>query len=686
MRVSLLTFFVGGLLFLGISASAAVVPNDPLYADQWYLQKIHAPEAWETTIGLRDVVVAVIDSGVMVDHEDLVDTLWVNNGEIPDNGIDDDHNGYVDDRMGWDFLTNTGTPNPKFENEEEGNAHPLNFNHGTLVAGLIAASQNNALGMSGVAPHVRIMALRALTSGGKGEMQRVVAAIDYAVANGASVINLSFESSIRSALLTQALRRAYVKGIVVVSAAGNDSATGSGVDLDIHPRYPACARGDDGVRYVIGVAATDRNDAKTLFSHFGSRCVDIAAPGTDILSTVVTSPRFNLLSLYATQWSGTSFATALVSGAAALARSVDPTLSPDAVRAFLREGADTLASADPVYGGRVGTGRLNIARSIALLQSSPDRERILALAKQKTSKSALLAVAHMDGREPVRTMMLRIDGTHMREWFPFSSSYRKEINLIARDVNGDDHDEIIVSGGQGGGPHVRIFTALGDLFGQFFAFEPSYRGGISVDIGDPNPDGKKEIVVSPTGERQNEVRIFSNSGEQELTLSPFTDAWLYGSEVRVGDVDGDGIDDLVFATKRSAKPVVRVTNVFGEEKFSFFAYDEDVGPLSLALADTDGDGAQEIITARGRGVPEVRVWKKDVRASTFLAYVSSFRGGVVISSGDTNGDGRDEIIAVPRSNGGPHVKIFSSDGTLMRQFFTREKSWRGGMAVAFVRE
>ncbi len=681
MRVLLSSFFIGGLFFfLGVPVFASVTPNDPFFPEQWYLQKIHAPEAWDVTKGSRDVVVAVIDSGVMLDHEDLASNIWVNEKEIPDNGIDDDTNGYIDDRMGWDFITNTPDPNPKFASEEEARAHPLNFHHGTVVAGLIAASQNNGKGMSGVAPQARIMALRALSSGGQGEMRRVVAAIDYAVANGASVINVSFESSIHSALLEAALRRAYTKGVVVVAAAGNDSATGAGIDLNVRPRYPACSR------YGIGVAATNRNDAKAAFSHFGTNCVVLSAPGTDLLSTVVRSSRFDLSALYADQWSGTSFATALVSSGAALLRSVDPTLSPDAVRAFLQAGADTILVADPVYGSRMGAGRLNVAQSFALLRSSSDRERIVHATQQIIPKSVSFVVAHMNGREAVRTVIARNDGTRIREWLPFSASYTKGINLIARDVDGDDRDEIIISAGEGGGPHVRMFTVLGDLFGQFFAFESSYRGGVSVDVGDANPDGEKEIVVAPTGERQHEARVFSAAGEQQLTLAPFTEAWRYGAEVRVGDVDGDGIDDFVFATKRSAKPVVRVTNVFGEEKFSFFAYDEDVGPLSLALADTDGDGVQEIITARGIGAPEIRVWKNDARVASFLAYASSFRGGVVIAGGDTDGDGLDEIIAVPRSNGGPHVKIFSGDGILVRQFFTREKSWRGGMAIALVRE
>ncbi len=681
MRLLFVSFFVGGLFFfLGIPVFAATIPNDPLFGNQWYLQKIHAPEAWDATTGSRDVIVAVIDSGVGTVHEDLSANMWVNDREIDGNGIDDDGNGYVDDRYGWDFIAQSPNPHPKFQNNEEVRTRPIGAHHGTLVAGLIGAEGNNAKGIAGVVWHVRLMPLRALSSSGRGDIQTLVQAIDYAAANGASVINLSIDTRIRSTLLLSAVRRAYAKGVVVVAAAGNESEDGNGSDLDVAPLYPVCA-GSGARDYVIGVAATDRNDHKVAFSHFGARCIDIAAPGVDIVSTMVRAPAFGLDALYGGPWSGTSFATALVSGAAALLKSADPSLSPAAIEHFLKEGADDLRTADPVYGAKLGSGRLNIARSLALLQSPEDRTRILQAVRADSPSKTVFAFAFMNGRDPVRVATAKADGSAVTEWFPFSPSYRKSINLMSYDMNNDEHSEIIVSGGAGGGPHVRIFDTEGALRGQFFAYEPSYRGGVSIAVGDPNPDGKKEIIAFPGAEHVGEASILSESGEEQLTFFPFGDAWLDGGAVRVGDVDGDGIDDIVIATKRSGTPHVRVFTVLGEEKFSFTAYTDDVGPMSLALADVDGDGIMEIVTARGEGDPEVRVWKKTALVANFFAYDAKFRGGVVVAGGDTNGDGLDEIVAVPRSNGGPQVKVFSGEGVLLRQFFAREKGWRGGMVV-----
>ncbi len=266
--------------------SASLIPNDTLYNNQWYLRRIKAPEAWEMQSTSPGVVIAIIDSGVQINHPDLRPNLWFNAAEIENNGKDDDHNGYIDDRYGWDFVNAVPDPSPKFQRgfTEAG------IQHGTIVAGIAAAAGNNTEGISGVSHNAKIMALKALGDDGDGETSSVVKAIDYAVAEGANIINLSFVGFAYSRSLKDAIQRAYDAGVQVVAPAGNEQAGDNGVNLDVHPIYPACYENSAGQPIVIGVAATDGIDQKAAFSGYGSRCIALSAPGVSFFSTVVHAP------------------------------------------------------------------------------------------------------------------------------------------------------------------------------------------------------------------------------------------------------------------------------------------------------------------------------------------------------------------------------------------------------------
>jgi subtilisin family serine protease len=219
-----------------------------------------ALEAWDVTSGSTDVVVAVIDSGVDVNHPDLKANIWNNPGEIPGNGEDDDGNGYVDDVNGWDFLTNDSDPR---------DAH----GHGTHIAGTIAAVGNNNKGVTGVSWSAKIMALRFLDAWGFGSTANAIAAIEYANDKGAVVINNSWGGG----GYVQALKDAIdASDAVVVCAAGN-----SGWNTDAYPHYPSSYTSSN----IISVAASDQNDQLASFSNFGAVSVDVAAPGINIYST-----------------------------------------------------------------------------------------------------------------------------------------------------------------------------------------------------------------------------------------------------------------------------------------------------------------------------------------------------------------------------------------------------------------
>ncbi|MEK7122709.1 MAG: S8 family serine peptidase, partial [Patescibacteria group bacterium] len=214
--------------------SADVTPNDALYDRQGYLRQIHIPEAWSITTGSAKTVIAIIDSGLDIDHPEFQDAIWTNSDEIPGDGIDNDGNGYVDDIHGWDFVNNIPDPNAKFG----GDFSVAGINHGTLIGGIIAARGNNSFGISGISWQGRLMPLRVLNNQGEGNVFAVVQAIDYAINKRAQIINLSFTSDTDSSFLHAAIQRALRAGISVVIAAVNDDTEQHGFDLSQKPVYP----------------------------------------------------------------------------------------------------------------------------------------------------------------------------------------------------------------------------------------------------------------------------------------------------------------------------------------------------------------------------------------------------------------------------------------------------------------
>lgn len=284
--------------------AVGLTPNDGYYPTQWNLPLIGLPDAW-VFVDEPSGPIAVIDTGVDLDHPDLAGRIWTNEGEIPENGEDDDQNGYVDDVRGWDFVATNGDALP---DDEHG--------HGSHVAGIAAAHTNNALGVAGVAWDASIMPLRVLNERGNGEWAHVLEAIAYAADNGANVINLSLgqspddpEHPVPIQAIEQAVSYARSKGCLLVAAAGNNETYQPAPVI-----YPAASPG------VLAVAATTAGDEPWFWSNRGPK-VTIAAPGVDILST----SRYNS---YATL-TGTSMAAPHVSGLAALLWSFDPTLSAD---------------------------------------------------------------------------------------------------------------------------------------------------------------------------------------------------------------------------------------------------------------------------------------------------------------------------------------------------------------------
>jgi thermitase len=312
-----------------------LVPNDTYYASKQasYLTRMQMPSAWDLTTGSPDVVIAILDTGIQITHPDLAGGIWANPEELDgEEGVDDDHNGFVDDVHGWDFADND-------------NDLADDYGHGTHVAGIAAARINNGTGIAGMAGGCTIMPVDVFNYG-IGTYESLIRGIVYATDNGARVINMSLGATSYSRGEQSAVDYAWSHGVVVVASAGNN-----GGDA-IH--YPAAHE------HAIAVSGTTATDgwAGYIYGDF----VDVAAPGSSVYSTFPTDSYRS--------WGGTSMAAPHVSGLAALVLSMNPDLTPDQVRDLIEQNADDVGDAgwDPYF----GHGRINGFRTLSQVTPNPN--------------------------------------------------------------------------------------------------------------------------------------------------------------------------------------------------------------------------------------------------------------------------------------------------------------------------
>jgi subtilisin family serine protease len=322
-----------------------ILPHDPQFTDQWALSNsgqrggkqgadISATLAWATTTGSDKVVVAVLDSGVDYTHEDLVQNMWMRPASMAP--YHDNELGTIDDEYGFNAIDSAGDPM-----DENG--------HGTHCAGIIGAEGENNIGIAGVNWKVKIMPLKFMNAGGFGTTKDAIEAINYVIDRkkagvNVRIISASWGSTQRSRALEDAIRKAYENDILFVAAAGNAK-----VDNDRNPHFPSSYN----VPNVVSVAALDRHDELAKFSNWGVKSVAIAAPGVDILSTWLGNAY--------EEKSGTSMATPVVSGVAALILAEHPRMSVDELKKKL------LASTDPIValkGKTVTGGRIDAAKAL----------------------------------------------------------------------------------------------------------------------------------------------------------------------------------------------------------------------------------------------------------------------------------------------------------------------------------
>lgn len=342
----------------------ALMPNDPDFSKLYGLHNtgqtggtadadIDSPEAWDLQTGNSGVLIAVIDTGVDYNHEDLSANMWTNSGEIANNGVDDDANGFIDDVRGWDFYSNDNDP---FDDH----------GHGTHVSGTIGAVGNNNIGVAGVNWNVKILPIKFLGSGGSGTTAGAISSVQYATLIGVHIMSNSWGGGGFSQALKDAISAANDAGILFVAAAGNSNSNN-----DVFPSYPASY----DVPNVVAVAATDHNDLKASFSSYGANSVDLGAPGVNTYSTVPKGTCSLCDPSGYKYLSGTSMATPHVSGVAGLIKAQFPALTSDGIKARLLSGVDKIASLDGIT---ITGGRLNAINTLETDTTPPSAVTDLA--------------------------------------------------------------------------------------------------------------------------------------------------------------------------------------------------------------------------------------------------------------------------------------------------------------------
>jgi len=622
----------------------AKIPNDP-YAKQWAYEDIGLYDAWNFVVGSKAVVVAVIDVGFDTFHPDLIDNVWKNETEIANNKKDDDNNGYIDDVWGWNFVAEDVNADGVVDtNEQLGNNNPrpnvtklsVNekeeevFSHGTMVAGLIGARGDNNRDGVGVNWRVKLMNIKVIDNTGAGTLNELPRAIRYAVDNGADVINISMVSGDQSNEIDGAVQYAYKRGVIVVAAAGNNSN-----NLNYYPSYPICADVGSGVEAVWGVSAITEDHRVTKFSNIGSDCIDITAPGQNISSTIRYSPKSGLNKSYAGGWSGTSFATPLVAGAAALIKSMQPGWGPDKIwDVLLRTVQHTPGQDEVVYANLFGAGLLRVDRAVKYVLDKlgpirlASRFWILNLAGGELSgldwvegvetptdkslvKVADWAVYKNDG-EILFFTVKRINNTTSRVTIYDENWKRKKswsiasegkLNIAVGDVVGDDSAEVILSPQYAADWAWRIFDQVGKRQAEYLL--PDGHQGISIDLSPKVGVVKAKIAI-----------LYQNN--DGLKLMPFSDDLKEATafkintlqsrgELAVGDVDGDGQVEYIVSGADGQGSAAAIYNNTGKYKRKFKLSDSS-DAFDLQLGDYNKDGKDEIFTAPLSSYGSVRVW------------------------------------------------------------------------------
>jgi len=329
--------------------STSYIPSDPRVFGQWTLDAVEAYAAWDLhKEPNREVVIAIVDDAVRIDHEDLQPNLWVNTGEIPGNGIDDDNNGYIDDVHGFDVYHDRPDPSPPF-------ASSGLFSHGTHCAGIASAATDNNIGIASLGFNCKIMSVKAKRDNNESNtIDNTTAGVVYAVANNPDVISMSYGGGGGGNTIQNIFTLAYERGILCLSSSGN-----SNTDLEF---YPAA------YKHVYSVSSTAPGNQKSGFSNYGE-WIDISAPGSGILSTVAGGTNAY------TNFSGTSMACPNAAGLAGYLFGYHKNVTLQDVLDCMLNTADNIDEFNPGFEGLMGSGQINARAAIECLVHKPPTPR-----------------------------------------------------------------------------------------------------------------------------------------------------------------------------------------------------------------------------------------------------------------------------------------------------------------------
>ena len=675
------------LLSLPFSWVQARTPNDVFFRDQWYLGPIGAESAWDITTGADDLIIAVLDTGVDLDHPDLLENLWNNDAEVANNGRDDDDNGFVDDVQGWDFVDDDAVPEPEEPATDESGA----MSHGTLIAGLIGAQADNDIGYAGLLWEVDVMPLRVLNENGVGDEETTAEAIDYAVANGARVINMSFAGTATGSQLRTSVLRAYEAGVVIVAALGNDS-----VNVDDQPVYPACYHSEIE-DWVLGVTATGLADEETDFTNYGATCADLSAPGVDITGLDYQDAANRTDEAYGGPWNGTSISSPLVAGAAGLLLSEYPSLTPAQVFTILKLSVDPI-KATLSGAGSIGVGRLNIEQALALAPSfaeaiadsdstkpvSTEPKSTQPIADEHYLDSAyysFVALGAPAGDLPT-VEVYRADGTAYATFTAYTTNFTGGVRVVAEDLDGDNVPEIITGAGPSGGPHVRIFKPYGAVVSEFFAYDKASDKGVNLAIGDVDADSEMDVVTAVGAGVSNDVVVWSQTGQEKSRFMVTGFADKAPLSVAIADVDNDWEKEIVVFSE-TGESRVAVYNIDGTRVVDFIAFPGELSGVRVDTADLDDDYRDEIITVGGTGADaQVRIYNKI--GAYWGGFATPQADGVELrlSVADIDVSGEPDIVLAPQATPGP-VSVYSHTGDLLSSVGDNLVGDRGGYLAAW---
>ena len=643
---------------------------------------VKAPAAWRFTTGDKDVLVAVIDTGIDYLHEDLRENIWVNPGEVPFNGLDDDENGFVDDYNGYDFVSYDSDP---FDDNQ----------HGTHVAGTIGAKGNNGIGTVGVCWDVSLMAIKAFDENGNGTVADAIAAIHYAVENGAGIINASWGLEERSRALEEAAKFAADAGVLVIAAAGN-----SRTDA---PSYRA------SFETVLSVAATDARDARAAFSNYGEY-VDVAAPGENIISTLPENS-YGFLS-------GTSMATPHVSGMAALVLARFPNYGREELFDILVNSVEVMLFDQPI-----GRGRIDLSIAVQMDQPLPT-----ARLRVEPTVSGVVDVAGNTKGTYFSGYSVRVGaGRNPTNWIEIAASNARATNALMAQLDtalvpdGAAFVRLVVTNVNGASAiaqaPVRVFNGLityplagdvlapvrydvrGTVHGAGKTFELSYGAGLNPEAWtsiSSGVSGAIDAVIGQwdateleTGHYQLRLVVSNGTSRAEFSapviyihrrLKPGwpayarTDGDFPATEwrnVRPADLDGDGKSELVLvdAGTRNFEQQLRVFNLDGTLRWAR-ALGFDIPPDLPAIGDIDDDGRMEIFVDGTNGIVAfhhdgsiVEGWPVQTLANNHAKVLA-----------DLDQDGALELIAYSQEYAATQVaemrelSIFRSDGSVLRSW------------------